>query len=81
MHFVNACMRVFVPAYKPRIYPWLNTDEARIFDKARTVSLCFFTRLTLEGTRHIHTPNNTILALNVQNEISCVILFFYFFYF
>ena len=32
---------VFVPAYKPRIYPWLNTDEARIFDKARTSHFVF----------------------------------------
>ena len=35
------CVCVFVPAYKPRIYPWLNTDEARIFDKARTSHFVF----------------------------------------
>ena len=36
---VSVC--VFVCAYKTRIYPWLNTDEARIFDKARTSHFVF----------------------------------------
>ena len=38
---VCVCVCVFVPAYKPRIYPWLNTDEARIFDKAGTSHFVF----------------------------------------
>ena len=40
-HYATVCVCVFMPAYKLRIYPWLNTDEARIFDKARTSHFVF----------------------------------------
>ena len=48
------CVCVFVPAYKPRIYPWLNTDEARIFDKARTAHFVF----SLDHTYPYTTPSS-----------------------
>ena len=70
---------VFVPAYKPRIYPWLNTDEARIFDKARTSSLRFFTRLTLEGTRpHIPLYKHHPRFECAEQKFVCDFFFFFF---
>ena len=46
--YQNVCVRVTVPEYKPRIYPGINTDEARIpFDQSAGRLTSFFSKNSL----------------------------------
>ena len=83
---MRACVCVCVCVCVCHVRDSIQTEDLSVvkhrrsedFWQSEDVSLRFFTRLTLEGTRP-HIPlYNTILALNVQNNNLCVIFYIFF---